>query len=105
MYENTSDTKEQQSCQWKCDKESYYWTEPASYRESDYPKDSDQLDVQLCSNGIPYRCQCITRNKNDFQMNMISIFPYNFDETERNFFLCKYLQLNTNDKISFSSLV
>ncbi len=77
QYETAPDTKEQQPCQWKFYKESYYWTEPTSYKESDYPKDCDQLDVQLCSNGIPYRCQCITRNKNDFKMNMISIFPYN----------------------------
>ena len=76
LYNTAPDQRDRIPCQWEFHKEGYYWTDPVIYNEADYANDNDQLDVQLIMNGIPYRCQFITRNEADFKLNMISVFPY-----------------------------
>lgn len=75
-YETAPDGNIHQLCAWKMRKSSEYMYAKEDLAGIDMSSDNDEISAQCRINGVPYYYTAATRNKTDFQVNMISCVVY-----------------------------
>lgn len=85
-YETAPEEVAHTPCSWKMRKSLEYVLSPEELSNVDISDSNDEISAQFVADGIPYCFSMATRNKNDFKVNMISIYiyagmgPVNLDE-------------------------
>lgn len=86
-YETAPEEVAHTPCSWKMRKSLEYVLSPEERSGADLSDSNDEISAQFVADGIPYCFTMATRNRNDFKVNMISVYiyagmgPINLDET------------------------
>lgn len=86
MYESALEDSERTPCQWQFQKDSVYTFSPEEAATRDQSSDNDAIMATCKVNGINYRFEAVTRNKEDYKLNMLNAYidpgnsPLSIDE-------------------------
>lgn len=78
QYEQAPDESPHKPCEWKFRKTSdYRYSDEQIYEEQiDTSADNDEITASLRVNNIEYQYNAATRNREDYKLNYISVYPY-----------------------------
>lgn len=76
LYDQAPAENSHTPCQWAMRNEAVYFLTAQELAEASTADFNDEVSAQFTANGIPYRFTASTRNKSDYQVNMISCYLY-----------------------------
>lgn len=76
MMETAPDENPHTPCQWTFRKATFYLDGAEAAAQADTSQDNDEIQVSVKVDGIPFLFAISTRNKADFKINNLSIYPY-----------------------------
>ena len=76
LYDQAPAENSHTPCQWEMRNEAVYSLTAQELAEASTADFNDEVSAQFTANGIPYRFTASTRNKSDYQVNMISCYIY-----------------------------
>ena len=76
LYDQAPAENSHTPCQWEMRNEAVYSLTAQELAEASTADFNDEVSAQFTANGIPYRFTASTRNKSDYQVNIISCYIY-----------------------------
>ena len=86
LYESAPEDSERTPCQWQFQNDSVYTYSPEEAASRDQSSDNEAIMATCKVNGINYRFEAVTRNKEDYKLNMLNAYinpgnsPLSIDE-------------------------
>ena len=75
LYENAPEENPNKPCEWTFKPDSYYYYSAEEVEKMDTSNDNEGIEATVIINGIPYGLSASRRDKDDFKINSISVFP------------------------------
>ena len=75
LYENAPEENPNKLCEWTFKPDSYYFYSAEEVAEMDTSDDNEGIEAAVTINGIPYSLSASRRDKDDFKINSITVFP------------------------------
>lgn len=82
LYESAPEDSERTPCQWQFQNDSVYTYSPEEAASRDQSSDNEAIMATCKVNGINYRFEAVTRNKEDYKLNMLNAYTQPTETTQ-----------------------